>query len=71
MSKVSIFALAALVVCFGPTFAMAGGMGDSSAHMRAIQAECDAQKRGEIPRDRQVCLPTVPNADGSATPYGR
>ena len=38
-----------------------GGMGDPSASMRAEQALCDAQRRGEYPRYHDACLPDYPD----------
>ena len=73
MRKSSILALAAIAAALsspGPAAAN-GGMGDSSAHVREMQAICEAQKRGEIPRNPDACLPRFPNQDGSATPMGR
>ena len=43
-----------------------GGMGDVSANMRANQATCEAQRRGEYPRYHNACLPDYP--DDSAKP---
>ena len=54
----SIFAAVAFVGA-GPA-AAGGGMGDVSAHMKEINAICDAQRRGEAPPTPNMCLPELP-----------
>lgn len=62
MRNFSIVALIAASVGFaGVGQADAMGMGDPSASMRANQAICDAQRRGEYPRYHDACLPDYPD----------
>jgi hypothetical protein len=59
-SILTILALSAGLAGVGPSLAGgsgAGGMGDPSAHMRYMQAICDAQKAGTYPRYHEACLP--------------
>lgn len=65
MSKFSMIAFIAASIGLagaGPAVAKSNGMGDPSAHMRADQAVCDAQRRGEYPRYHDACLPDYPTA---------
>ncbi len=53
-----------IVATFGllgaaPAFA-GGGMGDPSAHLKEMNAICELQKRGQAPRNPDVCLPEYP-----------
>jgi hypothetical protein len=64
MRKFSILAVVALATGLGGIGpSVAGNMGDPSAHMRRMQEICDAQRRGEYPRDHDACLPDDPPAD--------
>jgi hypothetical protein len=61
-SMVAIFAASVGFAGIGQAVAAGmGGMGDSSASMRAQQAICDAQRRGEYPRYHNACLPDYPD----------
>jgi hypothetical protein len=51
-------AASAILPIVGPAFA--GGMGDSSAHIREMNAICEKQKRGEAPLHPNLCLPEYP-----------
>ena len=59
-SIVAIFAASVGFASIGQAVA-GGGMGDVSAHMRSDQDICDAQRRGEYPRDHNACLPDHPD----------
>lgn len=56
MRKLTI--LIALAAASSPAFA--GGMGDTAYHTRQQNAYCDMQRRGEIPRSPDLCLPELP-----------
>jgi len=40
--------------------AAGGGMGDVNAHVKELNAICDAQRRGEVPATPSLCLPEIP-----------
>jgi hypothetical protein len=40
--------------------ALAGGMGDPSAHIKDMNRICEMQKRGEGPLSPNLCLPEYP-----------
>jgi len=64
MGNFSIVAIVAASLGFasvGQAVANNSGMGDPSAHMRANQAICEAQRRGEYPRYYNACLPDYPD----------
>ncbi len=73
MRKFSILTIAVLATGLaGVTPSLAGGsggMGDPSAHMRYMQAICDAQKAGTYPRDHQACLPDDMGPPIGLNPY--
>jgi hypothetical protein len=59
-SMITLFAASLGLASFGGVVAASangGGMGDPSAAMRANLATCEAQRRGEYPRDHEACLP--------------
>ncbi len=59
LSIIALLAASLGYVGVGEAFAM-GGMGDPSTNQRENNARCDAQKRGEYPRDHNACLPDDP-----------
>ncbi len=56
---VSVLAAAIGLLGAAPAFA-GGGMGDPSAHLKEMNAICELQKRGQAPRNPDVCLPEYP-----------
>ena len=60
MIKMAFVSMA--VVVLASAAAQAGGMGDSSARLRQMNATCEAQKRGEGPLFPNMCLPEYPPA---------
>jgi hypothetical protein len=57
---VALLSAAVGVIGLGQAFANGGGMGDPSMHMKEMNAECDAQRRGEAPPYPNLCLPEYP-----------
>jgi hypothetical protein len=56
-SRSGWLALTFYILGSGSAFA---GIGDVAAHIRAQNAICDQQKRGEIPPYPNMCLPELP-----------
>jgi len=52
--------IVSLLLAATPALAGSGGMGDPSTHLREMNALCEKQKRGEAPRNPDVCLPEYP-----------
>jgi hypothetical protein len=57
LNLVTLFAVFGLI---GAGAALAGGMGDPSAHIKELNAICDLQRRGEGPLTPNMCLPELP-----------
>jgi hypothetical protein len=73
MRKLSHAGWVALTLCClysGSAFAI-GGKGDMAAHIKAQNAACEQQKRGEIGAYPDMCLPEYPPGPGYRAPADR
>ena len=60
MSKLWLLSLLTVSLAVAGSASANGGMGDSSAHLKEMNAICDMQRRGEGPLQPNMCLPEYP-----------
>lgn len=60
----------ALLALSGAAPAQAHGMGDPSTVLKEKNAICDAQRRGEAPRNPDMCMPELP-VDSPQPPHAK
>jgi hypothetical protein len=73
MTRLSLLSLlaASAVLAAGGSASAVGGMGDASAHLKEMNALCDLQRRGELAREPDLCLPEYPPGPVERQPWGR